>query len=397
MQRRRLNDAIIKALKPPPKGKRLVEWDGLCPGFGVRVTDTGSKSFIVYTRFRGVPSRRTIGGVDKITLKDARTKARAWLEAAGRGEDPAADAREANAVTFGAVAEEFIERHVSKYRNPKDAEREIQSELVARWRKRPIASIKRKEVIKLVEKIADRAPGRAHHVLSHARLIFGWALDREIITSSPCERIAPKKIIGKRKVSTRVLSDDKLRALWDATEQIGYPYGPLYRLLMLTGCRKMEIGEARWGEVNLEKRLLTIPPERFKTEEVHIVPLSDDAAAILAELPRFARGDLLFTFSGEGALNGWSKNKRRLDKLMGASGWVTHDIRRTVRTRLSPLTDYNVAELVIGHGKKGMGKVYDQHDYLDEMRKALDAWAARLRSIVNPPEPGKVIDIRKRA
>jgi integrase len=162
---------------------------------------------------------------------------------------------------------------------------------------------------------------------------------------------------------------------------------------MLTGQRKAEVAGARWREIDLERRLWTIPPERFKSDAVHVVPLADPAMALLAGLPRFAGGDYLFSSThGRKPVNGFSNAKivleQRLAEALGAEPerWVLHDIRRTVRTRLSGLRVPDpVAEMVIGHARKGLARVYDQHQYLDEMREALDAWAMRLRSIVEPP------------
>ena len=173
---------------------------------------------------------------------------------------------------------------------------------------------------------------------------------------------------------------------------MGYPYGPLVRLLMLSGQRRGEVAEARWREFDLGGRLWSIPPERFKSNATHIVPLTGDALDLLAALPRWAGGDFLFsTDGGKKPVNGFSKSKARLDKIVGFDGWTVHDIRRTVRTRLSALrVSEPVAEMIVGHSKKGLIRVYDQHTYLDEMREALTAWEMKLRNIISPP-PGNVV------
>ena len=195
----------------------------------------------------------------------------------------------------------------------------------------------------------------------------------------------------------------EIAALYRAAKRLGYPYGPVFLLLLLTGQRKSEIAEARWGEIDLAGRLLIIPPARMKGDAPHVVPLADDALAVLAELPRFARGDYLFsTAGGENPVNGFSKAKARLDKLMREelgelAPFVIHDIRRTVRTGLSalPVPDL-VRELVIAHAKPGLHKVYDQYAYLPERRHALELWAMRVRYIVEP-SPDKVVPLRPKA
>ena len=131
------------------------------------------------------------------------------------------------------------------------------------------------------------------------------------------------------------------------------------------------------------------------------MPLCDDAVAILESLPRFNRGDCMFTTSfGVRPASGFSWLKARLDKLMEgktAGPWILHDIRRTVRTHLSalPVAD-NVRELVIGHAQPGLHQVYDQHAYIDEKRRALELWAMRLHEIISPPPPADVLPMRKK-
>jgi integrase len=307
--------------------------------------------------------------------------------------------------TFAAVAEDFLERHVKGQRKERDAEREIRKELIAHWGERPIASITREDVVALVDAIARRAPYLAHNVLAHVRSLFNWAINRGTygLETSPCDRLKPSALIGPKQARQRILNDDELRAVWHATEIIGYPFGPLYRLLLLTGARKTEVAGGQWRELDLHKKLWMVPPERFKSNATHLVPLSDQAVAVLRELPRFTKGDHLFsTTFGEKHVTGFSRAKVEVDKLvskrLGASPppWVIHDIRRTVRTRLASLRVPDmVAEMVIGHGRKGLQRVYDQHRYVDEMREALELWAARLRDIVTPP-PENVVRMRER-
>jgi integrase len=179
--------------------------------------------------------------------------------------------------------------------------------------------------------------------------------------------------------------------LWNATQAIGYPYSGLFSLIALTAVRISEAAEAQWREFDLAKKLWTIPPERFKSETPHLVPLSDDAVKLIETLPRWSGGEFLFsTTSGKKAVNGFSSAKKRLDSLMVAElggvpeRWSAHDIRRSVRTRLSELkVEERVAEMIIGHGRRGLVRVYDQHQFLAEQRQALQKWAARLDTIVN--------------
>lgn len=241
----------------------------------------------------------------------------------------------------------------------------------------------------MVDAIARRpAPYLAHVVLGHIRSLFIWAINRGAygLEVSPCDRLKPGALIGAKQPRQRILSDAELATLWQASERIGYPYGPLYRLLLLTGARKSEVSDACWREFDLKTKIWTVPAERFKSNATHLVPLTDQTVAVLESLPQFTKGDHLFSTSfGEKPVGGFSKAKARLDALMKehlgtVAPWVIHDIRRTVRTRLASLRVPDmVAEMVIGHGRKGLQRVDDQHTYEAEMREALELWAARLR------------------
>ena len=426
VDRRNLTDRTIKALKPT--GKRYEVLDTFVPGMAVRVTEKGERSFVLIARYPGSPNptRRSLGRYGALTLDAARDKARDWLALIKAGKDPQVEEarqRKAAAVaaknTFAAVAEDFITA-IRSQRKAAVVEREIRKELIPPWGHRPITEIEHDDVVEVIEAIVNRpAKTYAHNVYDHIRSLFSWAIERGKkygLKTSPCDRVRPSKLIGKKNKRTRVLTDNEIRALWHATDAIGYPFGPLVKALMLTGARLDEVAGARWREFDLPGKKWTVPEQRFKSESPHIVALSDDAVTLFDGLPRWAGGDHLFSTrvgrkpdersaekpkepEGTKPVNGFSKAKERIDKQMGSDvpHWVFHDIRRTVRTRLSALrVPEPIAEMVIGHGKKGLARVYDQHEYWDEMREAMNAWAARLRSIVDPP-PGNVVKLRSGA
>jgi integrase len=421
MPKRTLNDRIIQSLKVTGKTKdgkprtRMDAMDSIVPGFGVRVTERGQKTFVLVARFPGAdnPTRRALGDYGELTLWAARTKARRWLELIQAGKDPTAEEERAKRETlrkqkhtFALVAEEFIKRHVSKTRKAVVAAREIRREFIDRWATRPITDIDQSDVKAVLRAAVDRnAPYQAHNLLVHIRSLFNWAIAQGDygLDHSPCDRLQPKMVIGKKAIRTRVLRDDELRLLWKATDDMDYPYGPLFRLLAITGQRKSEVAEARWSEFDLKGKLWTIPSERMKADAAHVVPLTNEAIEILEGLPRFHSGEFLFsTRFGKRPVNGFSKAKARADELMlkeaqvlASRGndpakakleeWRIHDIRRTMRTALSalPVSDM-VRELVIAHTRPGLHKVYDQYAYLGEKRYALELWAERLHSILRP-------------
>ena len=164
---------------------------------------------------------------------------------------------------------------------------------------------------------------------------------------------------------------------------MGYPYGEVFRLLILTGQREREVADMRWSEVNFDKKLWTIPAERMKGNRAHQVPLAPQPLALIEGLPHFSGGENVFTTTGgPKPVNGFSKAKSRIDKLAGVAGWIIQDLRRTMRTHLSalPVQDL-VRELAIAHAKPGLHRVYDQHAYQDEKRQCLYRWENRLLAI----------------
>jgi integrase len=220
----------------------------------------------------------------------------------------------------------------------------------------------------------------------------------------PGDRLKRKNLVGEKAERTRVLCNAELRALWRAAESMGVPYGKFYQMLALTGCRRNEVADAQWSEIDMAEKLWTIPAERMKAGAAHEGPLSDDAVALLKSLPKGTGGDFIFSASnGVRPVARFSAEKEKLDAAMKAElggelkDFVVHDIRRTVRTRLSAIpgiTDL-VRELVIGHTKPELHKVYDQHAYQSEKREALQLWAARLRGIVSGDNGnGNVVPLR---
>jgi integrase len=407
-----LTDRSLQALRPAQEGQRAIVWDALLPGMAVRVSVKGKRSFYAVKRRAGhtQPSWVLLGAYPVVTLAEARAKARETLGALMEGLHPASLAeakrraaeeaeRQFKANTFAAVAEDFIRRHAMTKRSGRMVAGIIRRELIPAWGERQITEITRRDVIALVEAILDRGgdrplagtrrrtggPYAARHALSATRKLFNWAIGRDLLTVSPCDRIKAAELHGPPEARDRVLMDDEIRRVWAAAEATPYPYGPLVRLLMLTGQRRDEIAGARWGEVDLDRVILTIGAGRMKAGVGHAVPLTPAAVEILRALPRWATGDYVFAGrTGAKPFSGFSKAKARLDRAIGdIKSYSLHDLRRTVRTRLAELgvTPF-VGELVIGHAQKGVHGIYDLHTYGVEKREALLRWEERLFAIV---------------
>jgi integrase len=408
VSRQTLTDRFISSRKLALPGRRDEYRDAVVPGLTLRVTDTGHKSFVLVARYPSHPknpTRRALGSCGALTLEKARAKARGWLELIGQGIDPevqeardraAAQRRQAN--SFAAVAGAFLDRHASGLKKSDEARTIIEREFVKRWGARPITDIMADEVAGAIRAIVNRgAPYQAHNALGYLRRLFNWAIGTNEfgVERSPVERLKPKDLIGKREARERTLKDDELVAVWNGAADMGYPYGPVFRMLILTGLREREVADASWSEIDLKKRLWTIPAARMKGGRAHEVPLAPESVALLEALPRWTSDFVFTTTNGTKPINGFSKAKVRIDKLSGVAGWKIHDLRRSMRTHLSalPVQDL-VRELVIAHAKPGLHKVYDQHAYQAEKRECLELWEKRLRSIVDPPPPS-VTDLAK--
>jgi integrase len=419
-EKRTLTDRTLRSLKA--KDKPYDVRDAEVRGLRVRVMPSGQRSFVLLARHSGkhsAPTRRALGVYDVMSLAEARDEAREWQKLIKRGVDPStikererADKEREQKNTFRAVLAAFNKDKLEGLRRGHEVNRDLEKLADdAGWGGRPITEITALEVRDVIKQYKDRGKiHHAHNLLGYIRRLFNWAIDQQVyvgLETSPCDRLKPNAIIGEKKLRNRILNDIELRAAWIAADSMGYPYGALFKLLMLTGQRKSEVAEARWSEFDLAKKVWTIPADRMKADAAHIVPLSDDALVVLESLPRFNGGDYLFSVSnGRAPVRAFSAAKRLFDaEILKAlreneqkaklSPFVIHDLRRTMRTGLSAIPNISdlVRELVIGHTKPGLHKVYDQHAYLDEKRFALDAWAARLRSIIEP-RPANVFELR---
>jgi integrase len=421
-----LTAKFIKSLNPAPTGKRVEFWDTKIDGFGIRVTDRGVKSFVLFKRWppANVPARRRIGDADVLSLAEARKIAEEWIHLLALGKDPKAEKEKARQeelrkrqVTFAAVAEDWFAGPVTKQRRGHQVERDVRREFLPIWGARPITNISTLDIRNAVAAKATAAPAQARNLLGHLKCLLSWAVEQHAygITDNPVAVLKSKSLIGKKIARKRVLTDDEMQAFWRAASRTPYPYGPLLRLLLLTGLRESEIAKGHWREINLAKRQWYIPLERAKTDEPFILQLTDTIVEILESLPRFKKGGHLFSTSwGEWPVNGFGNAKVRLDrrmtKTLRAMGrqrgedpdnvelkpWRFHDLRRTMRTHLSalPIPDV-VRELLISHKQQGIRAVYDQFKYEDEKLHALELWEARLRGIVTPkPVTPNVVALR---
>jgi len=301
--------------------------------------------------------------------------------AADSGRDPRED-KPKQVVTFAAVLEQFLERHVRPNCSPTHAhetERILRREALPCWRTMPVASITRGHIITLLDTIKDRgALIMANRCKAALSKLFRFAVERGHIELSPMMMIrAP----SRERQRERVLNDAELTTVWMAASTLTPTFASWFRFHLATGQRLNETAGLRWCELDLDSPLWVLPAERSKNGKAHSVPLPDLALAQLAELPRF--GEHVFTTTGTGPIRPGSKIKRALHDASGVDGWGFHDCRRSCATWLEG-AGYSEKEigLLLNHARQGVTSLYARHDLLETKRRMLAAWAEHLAGLL---------------
>jgi integrase len=257
--------------------------------------------------------------------------------------------------------------------------------VLPRWRGRIIDSITKRDVLDVLDRVvAAGKPVAANRTFAVVRKLFNWCVARDIVAASPC--IAVKRP-AKEQTRDRVLSDDELRHVWRAADQVGAPLGSLVKLLILTGQRRDEVARMSWLELDLENKLLRLPRERVKNNRAHDVPLSPQALSVIEALPRFVESPHVLTTNGNVPTRNYNWGMRRLrSKLPPMPPWTLHDLRRTCASGMARLgIALPVIEKVLNHASgsfAGIVGVYQRHDFAEEKRKALEAWGRHISGLV---------------
>jgi integrase len=380
-------------------------WDDVVPGLALRVSRTGRKVYIVRYRAGGKHRRLAIGRHPHLSLADARTKARAALAEALGGDDPAAarQLQKRTDTTFAALAAEVLTAKATETRPKTQQERAriVKTELEPRWGTRPVASITRRDVVQLVERIAHRGtPVMANRVLAAVKVIFSTGLDRGFPTleASPAHRIRP----ANEATRSRYLDRAELKTLWEVLDEEAPLSRVLFRVALLTGQRIGSVCAMRWPDLDTAD-VWHIPAASFKGKRPHLVPLSTEARAALAELrPLTGGGEYVFPGRGDGRTphrNSVNVALRRIREASELAPWTVHDFRTTFRThatRAEKPKDKrdpaglgiapHVADAVLGHKEASLG--FDRYTaepetyLLAEKREALRRWGRFVRAIV---------------
>jgi integrase len=392
----KLNSKTIVGIVLPAGKRELVVFDEDLPGFGLRVRDSGARSWIYQTKISGRNRRMTLGSANVVTAANARATAVTMHAQARLGTDPGQvkiDAR--TQATMAEALQNFLafKRKHLRPRTMVAIERYLLRDC------RPLHGLLLPQVSRricamrisaIAAKSGDTSANRARAWLS---TFFVWCMREGLIDSNPT--IGTNRFVEKSR--DRVLTDNELVTIWNALGSDDY--STIVRLLMLTGCRLDEIGSLTWSEiVNDEIRL---PGSRTKNKLPHVVPLSTTARSILEEwAPRSDK--FVFGRRNGRPFAGWGKCKDALDRRIRDSGaelepWCHHDLRRSAATRLVELgIPLHIVSAILNHKLKSgvTSAVYVRSTFEPQKRIALQTWADHVASIVSGEKASKVVLLR---
>jgi integrase len=392
----------------PPKGKAdHIVFDENLSGFGLRYR-AGRRTWVYQYAFGSgdarVNARMTLGEFPALPPAKARSQAEDLYAKVRLGQHPAADKktnRNEARHTLGRLVSGYLEAKRGELRDTSYAEvKRYLDDYAKPLHGLPAAAVDRKRIADLLDTIAKKGPVTANRARTCLSALFSWAMRRGLHDSNP--------VIGterrKERSRDRVLTDGELAIIWNALDGDS-DYSDIIRLLILTGQRAGEIAGLRWGEIDFDEGLISLPAARCKNGRAHRFPMSVPARDILKRRPHTR--DYVFGV-GEGEFVGWAKCKIALDaritEKLGAElpDWVIHDLRRTFATGLQRLgVRLEVTEAILNHvsgSRGGIAGIYQRHDWAAEKRQALDAWATHVLAVVSGKKgKSNVTPIRGRA
>jgi len=385
----------VDAIRPPASGQ-VDYWDADHPGFGLRVSAGGRKAWVAMYRHGNVKRRLTLGTYPALSLAEAREKAGAAHHTVQyEGADPATVKKaERTAETFAEIAADYIDRHAKRQKRSwrKDV-LILEKDALPRFGKRKVKDITRRDIVAMLDEIVARgAPIQSNRTLEIIRKLFNWAIARDIVDANPCYRVSKPSSENR---SDRVLTEEEIRAVWQALAAETPLTAATFKLRLLTAQRGAEVLAMRWDHIS--SGWWTIPAEIAKNRLAHRVPLSAPVLMLLDEIRPLGEGsEWVFPGAdGEGHRATIHKAHSRIRRRCGVS-FVPHDLRRTAASHMTGMgISRLVVSKVLNHVETGITSVYDRHSYDNEKRAALTAWGNRLEEIMDlRPERENVVTLR---
>jgi integrase len=376
----------IARKEPLPTGKtEAIFFDGALPGFGVRVREGGSRTWLYQYKIGAKHRRVTIGRVSAMDVTRARRAASDMAAQVRLGRDPAGERDEGRArasETFGVIVNRFLafKRTELKPRTYEEYARHLLKHAKS-LHGLQLAKVDKRTIADRLTMIGADSPVTANRVRASLGAFFSWAIKAGLVDANPALNTNKNSETARE----RVLTEDELKSIWNAAAKVNHHYGTIVRLLLLTGQRRVEIGDLRWTEIDFTVGVIRLPGERTKNHRPHEVPMSSAVRALLAAQTKAEDRDLVFG-SRVGGFSGWSKAKAQLDKAAGIAPWRLHDLRRSAATYMGEIgIPPHIIEAVLNHvsgHKGGVAGVYNKAIYPKEKADALMLWAEHVAGIV---------------
>jgi integrase len=399
-----LTQLSLDNIKPGPARREIP--DGKEAGLYFVVQPSGATGWALRYRFGRKTRKLTIGSYPEIGLARARAAAARAKGSISDGNDPCAQKKTQRAARrqTSDTVEKVIEDFVNLYARPQTRDWRETARILAQfakaWEGRRLAEIGKADIHRVLDGIVTRgAPIGANRAFAQLRKMCRWAVSRGIVSASPCDGIDRP---SAEKSRDRVLETDELRFMWHAADNLGFPFGPIIKLLILTGQRRSEVGGMEWRELDFDRATWTIPAARSKNRRAHVLPLSPQAVEVIKSLPRFSGSKFVFS-PGKTAPSGFSRAKTRADRIIAkANGepiqpWILHDIRRSVASGMAALgVNLPVIERCLNHVSgsfSGIVGVYQRFDFADEMRAAMERWGRHVEAMASQEPGGNVVEL----
>jgi integrase len=401
-----LNRQTVAGLKLPDGKSEKFYWDGALKGFALRLRYDGfrlNKSWIAQYRVKGRTRRLKLGDVAKLNADEARAKAKAELAKVTLGHDPQAEKeteRRNASRTLRSVADEYLkmknlavergEYRASSYRVTKLYL--TGKDYFGPLHKMAVTDITLADIAARLNAInrdnGSVTAGRARSALSST---FTWAMQQGFMGAKPHNPVIGTANPDAALTRDRVLKDTEIAMIWHACKDDDF--GKIVRLLILTACRRHEIGGLRWSEIDRNNATLTLPKERVKNWHEHVLPLTPLALEIIGSVPERVGRDHLFGDRSEKGFSYWYPAKADLDANLAGNiaDWRLHDIRRSVATWMAEHgnVEPHIIEAILNHysgHRSGPAGIYNRARYKTQIRAALTLWDDHLRSLIDGGE-----------
>jgi integrase len=390
------------ALQLAPGERDRIWFDDAIPGFGLRIRETGSRSWIFQYKIGQKQRRLVIGQVSAIKPARAREIASEHHAKVKLGFDPAAEKRirvDRAAHTFGALVDTYLDYQKSHLRS--GSYREIARHLrqhAAPLHDLSVDSVDKRTVADRLTTIEKRSGAvTANRVRSTMSAMFAWGLREDLALANPVAD-TNKRTESPRE---RVLSSAELRLVWQSLGD--NQYGTIIKLLMLTGQRMNEVAGLRWSELDFVRNIISLPGARTKNKRPHDVWMAVTVRELLRPQPQTEGRDFVFG-KGAGPFSGLSRRKDALDRRIAELNdgkplphWVHHDLRRSVATGMADIgIQPHIIEAILNHisgHKGGIAGIYNRATYAAEKAHALARWDEHVRSIAEN-SPSKIVALR---